>query len=37
VSLRFDMGNWEAERTERVGDPPRTIYRWTIPEPPPVQ
>ena len=37
VSLRFDMGNWEAERTERVGDPPRTIYRWTIPEPPPAR
>ena len=31
VSYRFDMGNWEAERTERVGD--REIYRWTIPEP----
>jgi len=37
VSLRFDMGNWEAERTEQVGDPPRTIYRWTIPEPAPVR
>ena len=33
VSLRFDMGNWEAERTEQVGNPPKTIYRWTIPEP----
>ena len=31
VSYRFDMGNWEAERTEKVGD--REIYRWTIPEP----
>jgi ubiquinone/menaquinone biosynthesis C-methylase UbiE len=31
VSYRFDMGNWEAERTEKVGD--RAIYRWTIPEP----
>jgi len=31
VSYRFDMGNWEPERTERVGD--REIYRWTIPEP----
>ncbi len=36
VSLRFDMGNWEAERTEQVGNPPRTIYRWTIPEPRPI-
>ena len=33
VSLRFDMGNWEAERTEQVGNPPKTIYRWTIPQP----
>jgi SAM-dependent methyltransferase len=32
VSYRFDMGNWEAERTEEVGNPPRTIYRWSIPE-----
>ena len=33
ISLRFDMGNWEPERTEQVdGSPPRTIYRWTIPE-----
>ena len=31
VSYRFDMGNWEPERTEKVGD--REIYRWTIPEP----
>jgi len=31
VSDRFDMGNWVAERTEKVGD--REIYRWTIPEP----
>ena len=31
VSYRFDMGNWEPERTEQVGD--REIYRWTIPEP----
>jgi hypothetical protein len=31
VSYRFDMGNWEAERTEKVGD--RSIYRWTIPAP----
>ena len=23
VSFRFDMGNWEPERTEKVGDPPR--------------
>jgi ubiquinone/menaquinone biosynthesis C-methylase UbiE len=30
VSYRFDMGNWEAERTEKAGD--REIYRWTIPE-----
>lgn len=36
VSFRFDLGNWEAERTEQVGDPPRAIYRWTIPEPRPV-
>jgi SAM-dependent methyltransferase len=34
VSYRFDMGNWEAERTEQVGDPPRTLYRWTIPDRP---
>jgi SAM-dependent methyltransferase len=33
VSYRFDMGNWEPERTEKVGDPPREIYRWTIPQP----
>jgi SAM-dependent methyltransferase len=31
VSYRFDMGTWEAERTEQVGTPPRGIYRWTIP------
>jgi SAM-dependent methyltransferase len=37
VSYRFDMGNWEAERTEKVGSPPREIYRWTIPEPGPVR
>jgi SAM-dependent methyltransferase len=33
VSNTFDMGNWDADRTERVGQPPRTVYRWTIPEP----
>ena len=33
VSQTFDMGNWDAERTEKVGQPPRTVYRWTIPEP----
>ena len=33
VSQTFDMGNWEAERTERVGEPARTVYRWTIPAP----
>jgi hypothetical protein len=37
VSNTFDMGNWEAERTERVGNPPKTIYRWTIPEPQPAR
>jgi len=31
VSNTFDMGNWDPERTERVGQPPRTVYRWTIP------
>jgi ubiquinone/menaquinone biosynthesis C-methylase UbiE len=35
VSNTFDMGNWEAERKETVGDPPKTIYRWTIREPRP--
>jgi ubiquinone/menaquinone biosynthesis C-methylase UbiE len=35
LSYRFDMGNWEAERTEKVGD--REIYRWTIPEPGPLR
>jgi SAM-dependent methyltransferase len=34
VSQTFDMGNWEADREERVGSPPRTIYLWTIPERP---
>jgi SAM-dependent methyltransferase len=33
VSYRFDMGSWDAERTEKVGDPPREIHRWTIPGP----
>jgi SAM-dependent methyltransferase len=37
VSYRFDMGNWEPERTEKVGNPSREIYRWTIPEPGPVR
>jgi SAM-dependent methyltransferase len=37
VSSTFDMGNWEAERTEQVGTPPKTIYRWTIPEPRPAR
>jgi SAM-dependent methyltransferase len=37
VSSTFDMGNWEAERTEQVGNPPKTIYRWTIPEPRPAR
>jgi SAM-dependent methyltransferase len=32
VSQTFDMGNWEADRTEEVGHPPKTIYLWTIPE-----
>ncbi|HVR69632.1 MAG TPA: class I SAM-dependent methyltransferase [Vicinamibacteria bacterium] len=32
VSQTFDMGNWEADREERVGHPPKTIYLWTIPE-----
>jgi hypothetical protein len=36
VSSTFDMGNWEAERTQQVGNPPKPIYRWTIPEPRPV-
>lgn len=33
VSFRFDMGNWEADRTEQVGTPPRPLYLWTIPPP----
>jgi SAM-dependent methyltransferase len=33
VSQTFDMGNWEADRTERIGQPPRTVYLWTIPVP----
>jgi ubiquinone/menaquinone biosynthesis C-methylase UbiE len=33
VSNGFDMGNWEADRTEQVGQPPRTVYLWTIAEP----
>jgi SAM-dependent methyltransferase len=33
VSQTFDMGNWDADRTERIGQPPRTVYLWTIPEP----
>jgi methyltransferase family protein len=37
VSSTFDMGNWEAERTQQVGTPARTIYRWTIPAPGPVR
>ena len=37
VSSTFDMGNWDAERTEQVGNPPKTIYRWTIPEPRPAR
>jgi hypothetical protein len=36
VSSTFDMGNWEADRTQQVGNPAKTIYRWTIPEPRPV-
>jgi len=32
VSQTFDMGNWEADREEQVGQPPKTIYLWTIPE-----
>jgi hypothetical protein len=31
VSSTFDMGNWEADRTQQIGNPPKTIYRWTIP------
>lgn len=37
IVIAFGMGNWEAERTEQVGDPPRTLYRWTIPERPAVR
>jgi hypothetical protein len=33
VSSTFDMGDWEPERAEQAGDPPVTIYLWTIPEP----
>jgi SAM-dependent methyltransferase len=32
VSQTFDMGNWEADREEHVGQPPKTVYLWTIPE-----
>jgi SAM-dependent methyltransferase len=32
VSQTFDMGNWEADREEQVGNPPKTIYLWTIPD-----
>jgi SAM-dependent methyltransferase len=32
VSNTFDMGNWEPARTEQVGQPPRTVYLWRIPE-----
>ena len=32
VSSSFDMGNWEPERKSVVGEPPTTVYRWTIPE-----
>jgi SAM-dependent methyltransferase len=37
VSNTFDMGNWEPDTTEQVGQPPRTVYRWTIPEPRPAR
>jgi hypothetical protein len=29
VSHAFDMGDWKAERTEKVDG--RTIYFWTVP------
>ena len=34
VSQTFDMGNWDADRTITAGEPPRTIYLWTVPERP---
>jgi SAM-dependent methyltransferase len=33
VSQTFDMGNWEADRTVTIGDPPRTVYLWTVRDP----
>jgi SAM-dependent methyltransferase len=33
VSQTFDMGNWDADREEKVGNPPKVIYLWTIPAP----
>ena len=30
VSHHFDMGDWEPERTVKVGD--GTIYLWRVPE-----
>jgi SAM-dependent methyltransferase len=37
LSNTFDMGNWDPDRTERVGKPPRTIYLWTITREPPAR
>ena len=33
VSQTFDMGNWEADKTVTAGNPPKTIYLWTITAP----
>ena len=30
VSQTFDMGSWEPDRTTTAGQPPKTIYLWTI-------
>jgi hypothetical protein len=30
VSQTFDMGNWEADRSITAGQPPKTIYLWTV-------
>ena len=33
VSQTFDMGNWEPDRTITAGQPPKTIYLWTVRSP----
>ncbi|HEY7512240.1 MAG TPA: class I SAM-dependent methyltransferase [Vicinamibacteria bacterium] len=30
VSQTFDMGNWEPDRSITAGQPPKTIYLWTV-------